>query len=519
MKSTEEREASLAEIKAKAEESLFYFCKYILGLSKLNEEFHEPLCDWIQDEETGRRKMVLWPRGTYKSSISVGFCLWTVIHNPKEMWLVSSSVVDLGRTRIAALREHMETNRMLKALWPAIFWQNPQEQAKDWTENTLTVRRPGGCDEPTFSVGGVDRTVAGHHYTRGLLDDLVTEVNVKSETGIEAPKTYFRALRPVYIAEGVDGKGFGELIDGTRYRDNELYGFLIDEDVGLATNTRGLWADDEKTRTILGDHLTPAMFYELTKTMTAAEVACQYFNNPIDDETAHFKSSDIEPFMYDELPPGQLFTVTVTMDPAKKAKAGADRTAISARLTSSDSHLFYDATWAGRLNLAGRAERLHAFCLDLEKRRLRPTKVGIEDPDGLEIKAFENVCQRTGKYFSVTEIKHRGRTKQSRVFRMQPAAEQHRMHIRRNTDGKEAASELYRFGYGSFDDRADAMAMHEDFDIGTPGWPKQFEHFMSINSIIERANEQNDRKKPRLVVGLGSRPRGKASRPTMTFGA
>lgn len=476
-----DEEDRLDEIREAAESRFFYFARYVLALDKLND-YHAGLCDWMQ-KRSHRRALVLWPRGTYKSTISLAFILWKIIHNPEERILIACSTSEVARDRLKVLKGWMERSPLLKGLWPHIFWKDPAMQAPEWTDRSVTVRRKGNWAEATIEAGGVEVNIVGKHYTGSLLDDLVVKDTVDTEKAITKTIDYFRLLRPVYVAAGASGEGFWEVIDGTRWNDSDLYGWLLENDKGVKTNIRGIWTDETESETILGKELPRSVLEQIRATMTAYQFSCQYLNTPISSDTAMFKEDDIRPFRFDGSPPSPCIT-TVTMDPARKAGKAHDRTAIVARCVSQNNHWYVEKAWAGRLLLAGRSSRLFDFCFDLETRGYKPSMVGIEDPDGLEIQSFKEAMARNGHWWTVMEIKHRGRTKESRVAQIQHIVENHRLHLRASQTMLE--QELYRFPYARFDDLADALAMHYELPIGHPSQRKPTLPYLSPDAIAAR---------------------------------
>lgn len=476
----EEKTQKLLEIRDTAQADFYYFARNIIGLDKLVERYHGALCRRMQSR---RRQMILWPRGTYKSTISMAYALWLVVNNPEHRILIACDTTDVAVARLAVLKSWMERNELLRALWPEIFWENPQGQAPRWAEKAATVRRKGTYTEATFEAGGVDVNIVGRHYTAAVLDDLVTMATVETDRAIQKTINYYQLLRPVFLPGGVDGKGFLELIDGTRWHDNELYGWILENDRDVIPDIRGILDDDNPEETILGPDFTIDQLRSIRSTMTAYQFSCQYENSPISSDTAMFKQDDIAPMKYRTLPTG-IYLCTVTMDPARKAGKSSDRTAITCRLLDHSGHWWIEKEWAGRLLLAGRARRLFEFCAELDGRNFHPVMVGIEDPDGMDIPAFRDEMAKNQKWWSVVEIRHRGRTKESRVGQIQAIAEAHRLHLREEM--KELESELYRFPHGRYDDRADSLSMHYELEVSSPSVAKQALPYLCPDAIAER---------------------------------
>lgn len=490
-------------IRSEAEGSLYYFAKHVLGYSDLNDH-HERLCDWMQDPNR-RRQRVLWPRGTYKTTIGLCFLLREIILDPEARWLIYSANREEAKKRLKVLKTHMERNRMLPGLWPKIFFDDPVSQSPKWTDEICTVRRRGIYTEETFETGSLEKSITGRHYTGAMCDDLVTNENYRSQIGLQAAIDGWQDLRPV-LAKGRQGKAtYKELVLGTVYDDGDLYGWQ-DENVpesDLARNTRGIWTDDTESETILGNDLTPEMLAEIRRSMTSSQFVHQYLNERVSSDTAMFKEEDLKAGEYSVEPESSMY-VTICMDPGRKIGSKNDKTAITVRGVTLDGHIWALEDWSGRLLLRERAVKLHDICTEVDKRR-KVSRVGIEDTDAVNIKAFEDVCSERRKWFGVDEIKPRGRTKGSRVEKVQPATEQKRFHLRSNMVESKVQFVRFKAGSARRDDLADSWSMHWDLDDGRPSAPKVVEPYMTPDAMAARVKRQMGRMGQKAAVGAFAR--------------
>ena len=490
----EDREQKYVEIRKAAEESLYFFCKVVLEMRDLND-YHKELCDWIQAGK--RRQMVLWPRACFKTSIGVGFCLWKVAKNPEERILLMASTREDSWALLNLCRQMMEQRELLRGLWPEVFYKNPYSDSPQWSNSSLTVKRSGIYAESTFEVGSLESNIVGRHYTGALIDDLVTKDTSATDAQIKKVIEFWQLLRPVFVPMNAQ-IDYWELISGTRWHDADLYGWIMDKVPSVSVNKRGIWADNAEEDTIMGSILDKAKLSEIRETMDAAQFAAQYLNDPISSETAKFKLEDLAPYTYRKVPPGPFYC-TVTMDPARKVGKSSDRTAIMSRLLSTDGHWYIEKTWAGRLHLSQRATKLFDFCMDLESFGYRPVQVGIEDVDGLDIPEFNSVMAQRRHYWSITEIRPRGRTKASRIDQLVKFAEQHRLHLRE--EDKETLTELIRCPHGRYDDRADALSMHADLKVGNPSAAAPRLPYLSPDAIAKRVKYRMRNEGEREPVG------------------
>jgi hypothetical protein len=80
----------LEKIAKRATTDYYFFCKQILGYEKMRPQPHQEICDFLEAAITGdkekrgkRKKLLLEPRGSFKSSVAtVGGSLFALQKNP-----------------------------------------------------------------------------------------------------------------------------------------------------------------------------------------------------------------------------------------------------------------------------------------------------------------------------------------------------------------------------------------------------------------------------------------------------
>jgi len=161
--------AQLDTIRQRAEASLHYFARAILGYEYLNEEFHRPVCDFVQGPAL--RKLVVLARGHFKSTIAtISYPVWRAVRDPSLRILLASSTATNAEKFLSSIKHHFETNGLLRALWPDVL---PDTSKVRWNNTEAELRRPKVWQEATFEAIGVGGKVASRHYDIIVEDDLV----------------------------------------------------------------------------------------------------------------------------------------------------------------------------------------------------------------------------------------------------------------------------------------------------------------------------------------------------------
>jgi len=125
---------------------LFFFSKGILGNHDLTVQCHGPLCTFF-DKHPARFKLVLHPRGTFKSTIgTVARSLQRVCRDPESRTLIANETATNAQGFLGAIKQHAESNARFRALYSDVI---PLDTRKvPWNQDALTFRRQGAYSRP-----------------------------------------------------------------------------------------------------------------------------------------------------------------------------------------------------------------------------------------------------------------------------------------------------------------------------------------------------------------------------------
>ena len=134
----------------------------------------------------------LWAREHYKSTIiTFGQAIQDILSshgdNPHEEWQGREATIGIfshtrpqAKTFLRQIKVELETNELLKSLFPDVLYQDPQKQSPKWSEDDgLIVKRKGNPKESTIEAHGlVDGMPTGKHFLIMNYDDVVTEKSI-----------------------------------------------------------------------------------------------------------------------------------------------------------------------------------------------------------------------------------------------------------------------------------------------------------------------------------------------------
>jgi len=215
-------------------QNLHFFAKGILGFDLVTDTFHAHLCAWYMRNLYARFKLILLPRGHYKTTLftiadpiraalpnfgddkypfnlegNVRQLICHEIHKQASRFLVQITQIVMG-------------NANFMALYPECV-PNPRRQRINLSE--LDFPRTEHWAEPTFDTMGVGGRSQGKHYNIIHPDDLIGEQARDSITEMTKAKNWFDGLNSFMVNQKTDFIA----VKGTRYSGTDLYAHIIEK--------------------------------------------------------------------------------------------------------------------------------------------------------------------------------------------------------------------------------------------------------------------------------------------------
>ena len=306
---------------------------YLAELARLDRYFlmvwilkrHDMLHPWSYERcrEVERDRdgyLDLWARYHGKSSwITFAGSIQEIIENPEITIGIFSITRSVAMSFLRQIKFELESNEWLKALYPDIFWANPDKDSPKWSENDgIVVKRESNPKEGTVEAWGlIDNMPTGRHFSLRIYDDVVNEKSVTTPEMIQ--KTTERWELSLSLGEGAHGNR--EWYVGTRYLFGDTYETMIKRQAAkprLYPATHNGKIDGHPV------YMTVDKWEELKRKTSLKTIACQQLLNPAEGAETTFDPAWIRTY---EVRPLTL-NVYIVVDPARTKKRTSDRTAI-----------------------------------------------------------------------------------------------------------------------------------------------------------------------------------------------
>lgn len=446
-KSNELKLLYLELMRRKSKTSLTYLMEEVLGYAGL-APMHKEIEETIKKVKKGtRRGLFLLPRSHLKSTeITIAFSIQEILNNPNTRILITNALLDNSKGFLREIKSHFEKNEKLRSLHGDLT--NADEK---WSETQILIKnRTTFQKEPTVQITSVDKSVVSQHYDLIIADDLVTRESISTkEQRIKLVK-YYKDLLDLLEPDGM------LLVIGTRWHYDDLYGWLLSENVKLKNYevlVKSAWTDNEKTIPIFPQKFTKSYLDSLRRDKGNFEFSCQYENNPVNEEDADFKKENFKYFSLTQsgIPDGDIY---ITIDPAVSKNTDADYTGIVVNSVNGGRWCIVEA-YRQRLNATELVDEM--FYL-YRKYRQKFQKMGIEDimyTSALEYDITRRM-RETGEWFGLEKLKHRNKKKTDRIRALVPLFE--RGNIEMSDKCSDLEDELLHFPVSEHDDIMDALA-------------------------------------------------------------
>lgn len=429
---------------------LDYLCKEILWVNnppemKVWSKFHTQIYQHLAQNQ--KYNLVMVPRDHLKSSvITIPWAIQQVLRNFNIRILLANAVWDNSRKFLGAIQRYLAPGAPLSMIYGPLH-------THQWNQDEITVNgRTLNLVAPTITTTGVEKFQTSQHYDLIIADDLHGFGNVETPALRQKVKEYFSTLYDL-----LDKKNGRMVVIGTPWTQDDLYADL-EEQGGWHIFKKNAYNNDPARASVLfPEKFTPEILDDLRHRKGPYTFSSQYLLNPISEEAATFKKSQVRFYEEAEVPPMGLF---LTIDPAISQRNEADNTAIIVAGMSEDRRIFVRDRVRARLT----PDQIVQKTFDLVE-KWKISRVGIETYGyQLSLKYAMQLEQRKrGKFFIIEEMKKPKQIEKKETFimRLQPYFEQGLIFLRR--DMTDLVDELLAFPRGRHDDLLDALAYQLDY--------------------------------------------------------
>jgi len=306
----------------------------------------------------------------------------------------------IARDFLHTIKREMETNTMLPALYPDVFWQDPKREASMWSrDDGLILKRKSNPNEPTFFGWGlVDGLPTSKHFKLMVFDDTVTEKSVTTSEMIIKTTTAWELAD--YLGSRIEGLDrVRKWHIGTRYNYADTYHTMLDR---KSVKPRIHPATEDGTVDGKPVFLSETQWEQKKRDVALSTLACQMLQNPLAGSLTEFKPEWLRKW---EVRPLTL-NVAILVDPASSKKKGSSNTAMA--VIGMDAHFnkyLLDGAYH-KMNLSERWTMLkHLRFKWVKQQGIQIVKVGYERY-GLQadIEHFQEMMQIQKCPFPIDEV-------------------------------------------------------------------------------------------------------------------
>lgn len=385
----------------------------------------------------------LWAREHYKSTIiTFAGIVQELLRDPEITIGIFSHTKPVARKFMLQIKQELESNRDLQAVYPDVLYADPRNESSKWSEEKgIVVRRKSNPKEASVEAHGlVDGQPTGAHFRLRVYDDVVTRESVSTPDQVNKTTTAWE-LSDNLGARGEDGNTRAWHV-GTRYSYMDTYQEIIDRKV---LKVRLYPATVDGTPNGVPVFLSASAWEAKKLAQGPATIACQQLMNPAAGNEAMFKK---EWLSFIDIRPATL-NVYIMVDPAHSKKRGSDNTAMAVIGIDSGGNKYLLDGYRHKMGLRERWEALKGL------RRYWSAQPGVQavqvgyERYGMQadLEYFEEQMQRDKEAFDIVELNWTSdgaQAKDDRVQRLQPDFISRRFYLAAVVQGETANQKRIR---------------------------------------------------------------------------
>jgi len=215
-----ELEAHKEALRILYKKSLYATAKHLCGYKDMTKHTHGHMIACLEADTP--RKLIVLPRGTFKSSVGVvAYAIWKLLNNPNERILVDSEVYTNAANFIREIKGILlsEQFRELFGDW---------SEGRSWTEGELTIAaRTQNYKEASITASGIGAVKVGQHYSIIIGDDLNSGNNSGTIEGRRKVLDHYKMNQAILEPEGT------YVVIGTRYAVDDVIGSILSNELQI----------------------------------------------------------------------------------------------------------------------------------------------------------------------------------------------------------------------------------------------------------------------------------------------
>lgn len=226
--------SQVTNLRQKCKDDLFFLAKGPLEYELMSPHLHGHLSSWLRATRSEQYRILLLPRGHYKSTIKtisesvqmalpndggvVGAYPWNL--GPNVKLLLSHENRESASRFLFEIAEAFLSKPLMLALFPECIPSKRKQRINKWE---LELPRTTYHKEPTFDTIGAGGAAQGRHYHHIIMDDIIGEAARDSDTVMRTVLTWFDNVNALLTRVKYDG---WDLV-GTRWSYKDVYSHAI----------------------------------------------------------------------------------------------------------------------------------------------------------------------------------------------------------------------------------------------------------------------------------------------------
>lgn len=195
----------------------------VLGY-QFQPDVHPELFKVLRKRSDKLWRLILWPRGCFKTTAVTVDIVQNILNNPNTRLLLMQATLKMTKLWVREVKSHFNgknPSSHLLSLFPE--FQVVEGDAEGFT---VGARQRMELRQRTVTAASPKATGTGAHFDDGYFDDLVNQDNYKSVERQDQLESDFNLYQPL-----IDPGGF-TTVTGTRYSFADLYQRIITKDKG-----------------------------------------------------------------------------------------------------------------------------------------------------------------------------------------------------------------------------------------------------------------------------------------------
>jgi hypothetical protein len=536
--------------------NFFTFAKHSGMCPDITEDEYGEICEWLESRLPDRKGytqkfgLFLTPRLTYKTSLISALCVYVFLLDAEIRIVLGRASTQLAMFTLHGIKSAFEINPTIKSAFG-----DQRARFEKWTEEFVTVEgRMSGAREPTIMTTGLNTSQTGQHPDLVILDDLVNEQNFESAKEMQSARQLVQAYYPILERWG------SLLLSGTRWGDNDVYGWILEQDeLRVETGRSAIWDQyvvgaynrdgtlrypnvlPESRIEHLRTSIDPKMFAAWILNVARAQgediftlAYVQYFDGEyIGGPFGELRLADSDPLRR-KFGSSLMLYVVMLVDPAPTVGSFSDFTGVAVVGFDADGNWW--VLWAEQVKKLPEARLQYLTHLAVN---FQPRLISLENAD-MDIPLFSDRLRDIGLITTVTNFDPRmdrakitanprfaprGRTKKAaQIEGLEPILRARKVYFARGMTN-ELVRQLQRYPYLDHDDVLDAFSTGRAYEQrarieATPDPNKYFEDVERREFAAEGipfGNPSLSGGRPGAWAGPASHGRLRRSRPSDTI--